>query len=214
MIPRILSVGLTGGIACGKSVVTRELGRLGAIILDADEMVHKLMEPGGAAFQPVVDRFGVEILDSRKHIDRAVLGRRVFADPRERWALNGIVHPLVMQEEERLLREIQLLGEDRLVITDAALIVESGAHKRFDRLVVVYCSPEQQLLRLMEREHLNRDEALQRIQSQMPAEEKVALADYTVETDGTEEETREKTRQLFGRLRADMTDSGGGASGA
>ena len=94
MIPRILSVGLTGGIACGKSVVTRELGRLGAIILDADEMVHKLMEPGGAAFQPVVDRFGVEILDSRKHIDRAVLGRRVFADPRERWALNGIVHPL------------------------------------------------------------------------------------------------------------------------
>ena len=206
MIPRILSVGLTGGIACGKSVVTRELGRQGAIILDADEMVHKLMGPGGAAFQPVVDRFGVEILDSRGHIDRAVLGRRVFADPRERWALNGIVHPLVMQEEERLLREIQLLGEDRLVITDAALIVESGAHKRFDRLVVVYCSPEQQLLRLMEREPLSRDEALQRIQSQMPAEEKIALADYTVETDGTEEETQEKTRELFQRLRADMTE--------
>ncbi len=206
MIPRILSVGLTGGIACGKSVVTGELGRLGAIILDADEMVHKLMGPGGSAFQPVVDRFGVEILDARGHIDRAVLGRRVFADPRERWALNGIVHPLVMQEEERLLREIQLLGEDRLVITDAALIVESGAHKRFDRLVVVYCSPEQQLLRLMEREPLSRDEALQRIQSQMPAEEKIALADYTVETDGTEEETREKTREIFRRLQAAMTE--------
>ena len=119
-----------------------------------------------------------------------------------------------MQEEERLLREIQLLGEDRVVITDAALIVESGAHKRFDRLVVVYCSPEQQLLRLMERGQLNRDEALQRIQSQMPAEEKIALADYTVETGGTEEETREKTRELFRRLRADMTDSGGGDSEA
>jgi dephospho-CoA kinase len=212
MIPRILSVGLTGGIACGKSVVTRELARLGAIILDADEMVHKLMEHGGAAFQPVVERFGENILDSRRRIDRAALGRRVFADPRERWALNGIVHPLVMQEEERLLREIQLLGEDQMVITDAALIVESGAHKRFDRLVVVYCSPKQQLLRLMQRDRLNREEALQRIESQMSAEKKIVLADYTVETGGSEEEAREKTGELYRRLRDDMVESGGGSS--
>jgi dephospho-CoA kinase len=208
MIPRILSVGLTGGIACGKSVVTRELANLGAIILDADEMVHKLLEPGGAGFEPVVERFGREILDERGRIDRAALGRRVFADPRERWALNGIVHPLVMEEEERLLREIQLLGNDQLVITDAALIVETGAHKRFDRLVVVYCAPETQLERLMQRDRMSRDDALARIQSQMSAEEKIPLADYTVPTDGTEAETLERTRELFGQLQKDMLESG------
>jgi dephospho-CoA kinase len=209
MIPRILSVGLTGGIACGKSVITRELGNLGAIILDADEMVHKLLEPGGAAFQPVVDRFGTEILDERGRIDRARLGKRIFADPRERWALNGIVHPLVMQEEERLLREIQLLGNDQLVVTDAALIVETGSHKRFDRLVVVYCSPETQLQRLMQRDGMSREEALARIQAQMPAEEKIPLADYTVQTDGTEEETVQRARELFGQLQKDLLASGG-----
>lgn len=214
MIPRILSVGLTGGIACGKSLVTCELGRLGAIILDADEMVHKLLGPGGAACQPVVERFGEDILDSRGRIDRALLGRRVFADPRERWALNGIVHPLVMQEEERLLREIQLLGEDQLVITDAALIVESGAHKRFDRLVVVFCSPENQLQRLMERDQLPQHQALSRIQSQMTAEEKIALADYTVETDGSEKETLDQARQLYRKLQGDMVEPGGKNSAA
>ena len=95
-----------------------------------------------------------------------------------------------------------------MVITDAALIVESGAHKRFDRLVVVYCSQEKQLQRLMQRDRLNRDEALQRIHSQMPAEEKIALADYTVETEGREEETLDKTRALFRKLQGDMAESG------
>jgi dephospho-CoA kinase len=206
MVPRILSVGLTGGIACGKSVVTRELGRLGAIILDADEIAHKLMEPGGAAHGLVVERFGEAILDERGSIDRRALGARVFADPRDRWALNSIVHPLVLREEERLLREIRLLGEHRVVITDAALIFETGGHKRFDRLVVVHCPPEVQLQRLMDRDGLSRDEALLRIQTQIPVEEKVKLADYTVETSGTEEDTRQRTRDLYRKLQADQDE--------
>lgn len=207
MIPRILSVGLTGGIACGKSIVTREFGRLGVIILDADEMVHKLLEPGGEAFQPVVERFGDQIVNDRGRIDRAALGKRVFADPRDRWALNGIVHPLVMREEERLLREIQLLGDTQVVITDAALIIETGEHKRFDCLVVVHCSDEQQLERLMDRDHLERDEALQRIHAQMPVDEKVALADYEIDTSGSEEETISQTRALFATLQARLAES-------
>lgn len=204
MIARILSVGVTGGIASGKSLVTRELGLLGAIIIDADEIVHKLLRPGGAAYAPVLERFGREILDGEGSIDRRVLGQRVFADPRDRWALNGIVHPLVLKEEERLHQEIRLFAEDRVVVTDAALLVESGTHKRFDRLVVVWCSVEEQLRRLAARDGIGREEALLRIGAQMPAAEKVKLAHYTIETTGREDDTREQARALFTKLRADL----------
>jgi len=204
VIARILSVGLTGGIASGKSLVTRELGRLGAIIIDADEIVHKLMRPGGAAYAPVLERFGREILDQEGSIDRRVLGKRVFADPRDRWALNGIVHPLVLKEEERLHSEIRLLAEDRVVVTDAALLVESGTHKRFDRLVVVWCSVEEQLRRLATRDGMAREEAMLRIGAQMPAAEKVKLAHYTLETSGSVDHTREQARALFAKLQADL----------
>ena len=204
MAARILKVGLTGGIATGKSVVTREMGLLGAIILDADEIAHKLMEPGGAAYAPIVNRFGSDILDSRGRIDRKPLGRKVFADPRERWALNGIVHPLVIQEAERLQEEIRLLRVDRIVVTDAALLIEAGTHKRFDRLVVVHCSREEQLRRLEERDGMDRDMASVRIQAQMPLAKKTALADYTIETGETEEDTRMKARDLFRKLQADL----------
>ena len=204
MIARILAVGLTGGIACGKSVVTSEFGRMGAIILDADEIAHKLMQPGGAAYDPVLERFGQEILDARGLIDRVALGRRVFADPRDRWALNSIVHPLVIKEEERLHEEIRLLGEDRIVVTDAALLIEAGTHKHFDKLVVVYCAEEEQLRRLKQRDGLDADQAMQRIQAQMPLEEKVNLADYTIEATGTGEETRRKAAELFRKLQTDL----------
>jgi dephospho-CoA kinase len=204
VIARILSVGLTGGIASGKSLVTRELGRLGAIIIDADEIVHKLLRPGGAGFGPVLERFGREILDDEGRIDRRVLGKRVFADPRDRWALNGIVHPLVLKEEERLHSEIRLLAEDRVVVTDAALLVESGTHKRFDRLVVVWCSVEEQLRRLAARDGIGREEAMLRIVAQMPAAEKVKLAHYTIETSGSEDDTRAQARALFAKLQSDL----------
>lgn len=204
MLARVLKVGLTGGIACGKSVVTRALGELGAIILDADEIVHKLMEPGGAAYAPVVQRFGREILGPGGRIDRKILGPRVFADPRERWALNGIVHPLVIQEEERLHQEVRLLGQDRVVVTDAALLFEAGTHKRFDRIVVVHCSREEQLRRLEQRDGLGREAALSRVEAQMPLEEKVKLAHYTIEAAGSEEDTRRRARELFAKLLDDL----------
>ena len=204
MIARILAVGLTGGIASGKSVVTRELGRLGAIILDADEIAHKLMEPGGPAFEPIVERFGQEVLDDRRCVDRRALGVRVFADPRERWALNGILHPMVIQEEERLHQEIRLLGQDRMVITDAALLIEAGTHKRFDRLVVVHCSLQEQLRRLKERDGLPPEVAMLRIEAQMPMAKKAALANYTIETIGTEDDTRGKARELYATLQKDL----------
>jgi len=204
LIARILAVGLTGGIASGKSVVTRELGSLGAIILDADEIAHKLMEPGGPAFEPIVERFGQEVLDDRRCVDRRALGVRVFADPRERWALNGILHPMVIQEEERLHQEIRLLGQDRVVITDAALLIEAGTHKGFDRLVVVHCSLQEQLRRLKERDGLPPEVAMLRIEAQMPMAKKATLANYTIETIGTEDDTRGKARELYATLQKDL----------
>ena len=204
MAARILAVGLTGGIACGKSVVTRIFGEEGAIVLDADEIAHKLMEPGGMGYAPVVERFGRDILDARGGIDRRILGGHVFADPRERWALNAIIHPLVIKEEERLHQEVRLLGGDRVVVTDAALLFEAGSQKRFDRVVVVHCSLEEQLRRLKQRDGLGREQAMLRIEAQMPVEEKVKRADYTLETTGTENETRDKARDLFVKLQADL----------
>lgn len=199
----VLRVGLTGGIASGKSTVAGMLADFGAFVLDADELAHDAMTPGGPAHAPLVERFGREILDEGGRIDRAVLGRRVFGDADERRALNEIVHPHVRAEADRRIAECARLGCSPLAVFDAALLVETGAYRDFHRLVVVRCSREQQLGRLAGRDDLTPREAQARVDAQASVEDKVSVADYVIDTEGPLDETRAATRRVYSNLLAD-----------
>jgi len=196
--PPILRVGLTGGIACGKSTVSRMLAARGAAVIDADEIAHRALEPGSPAHDRVVERFGREILDPTGRIDRAALAARVFGDAGERQALNAIVHPEVRAEAFRLFAEAARSGR-RVAVLDAALLVESGFHERLDLLIVVRCSPESQIARLVDR-GLTEPEAHARIAAQAPLERKLAVADIVIDTDDTLEDTRRHVDRIWLQL--------------
>lgn len=200
----ILRVGLTGGIASGKTTVAHILAELGAFVLDADRLSHHVMEPHGSAFDRVVSRFGEEILDSRGRIDRTRLAGRVFHDSEQRRALNEIVHPEVLAELERRITEYAPEGRAPLAVFDAALLVETGAFRRFHRLIVTRCSRESQLRRLLVRDGLAMDEASARIDSQAPLEAKLAVADYVIDTESTLKETRAQTEHAHASLLGDF----------
>lgn len=195
----MLRVGLTGGIACGKSRVLRRLEALGHAVLDLDLVAHAVMAPGGKAFAPVVAAFGSGILARDGAIDRKALGALVFADGAKRERLNAIVHPLVRAEEQARAEAFAREGRP-LLVTDAALLVESGVHLRFDRLVVVHCAEEEQLRRLMAREALALEQAKARIRAQMPLGEKRRFAHFDVDTSGALEKTDAAAEALAGRL--------------
>jgi dephospho-CoA kinase len=196
----VLRVGLTGGIASGKSVVLRRLSEAGLLTLDLDHVAHELMAQGGAAYGEVVAAFGPRILRPDATIDRQRLGRIVFADDAARERLNAIVHPLVRAQEA--LREAALADEPGAVmVTDGALLVETGAHLRFDRLVVAHCPPWLQLERLLARDGLAPDDARARIAAQMPNEERLRYAHLRVNTEGAIEETRRGADLVVDELR-------------
>jgi dephospho-CoA kinase len=202
--PRILRAGLTGGIASGKTTVAGFLEERGAFRIDADRIAHALMEPGGAAFGPVVERFGPEILDSEGRIRRAALAATVFRDPAALEALNALVHPRVTEEIDRRILFYAEVGRAPVVVVDAALLVESGFYRGLHKLVVVRCSRESQLRRLLARGGLSPEEALARIESQAPLETKLAVADYVIDTDTTLDETRRAAERVYAALLADF----------
>jgi dephospho-CoA kinase len=184
----VLRVGLTGGIACGKSHVLARLAEAGCRTIDLDRLAHELMAPGQPAHAEIVASFGTGVLGPDGTIDRKRLGAVVFADVAARQRLNAIVHPRVRAEEAR--RAVTWSDQPgAVVVTDAALLVESGVHLRFDRLVVVHCSREAQLERLMRRDGIGGDEALARIAAQMPLAEKRRFAHIEVETSGSHRDT-------------------------
>ncbi len=195
----MLKVGLTGGIACGKSHVLRRLAERGVPTLDLDSVAHELMEPGGAAYDEIVAAFGRPILGPDQRIDRKALGARAFSDPAVREQLNAIVHPKVRAEEGR--RAALHAGRGAPVfVTDAALLVETGLHLRFDRLVVVHCAPDEQLRRLRARDGLTEEAATTRLVAQMPIEEKRGFGHWRVDTTGTVAETSAKSDALAREL--------------
>jgi dephospho-CoA kinase len=196
----MLKVGLTGSIAVGKSYVVWVLRELGCVVFDADHIAHSVMEPGGAAYADVVAEFGASILAPDGKIDRAKLGPIVFADADRRRRLNEIVHPRVLAEQNRLLAETEAANPDAIAIVDAALMIESGGYKRFDKLIVVFCDPETQITRLMKRNGITREDAVSRINAQMSSDEKRRYADYEIDTSGSFAETRERVSAVFGRL--------------
>jgi dephospho-CoA kinase len=184
----MLRVGLTGGIACGKSRVRRRFAAAGFATLDLDAVAHEVIAPGGAAYADVVSAFGRGILASDGTVDRKVLGSRVFADAEARAQLNALVHPRVRDEEARRAAEEEARGT-RAMVTDAALLVEAGLHLRFHRLVVVDCEGGEQLRRLVARDGLDEAAARARIAAQMPAAEKRRFAHVIVDASGGRPET-------------------------
>jgi dephospho-CoA kinase len=184
----VLRVGLTGGIACGKSHVLRRLAARGLATVDLDRVAHAVTAPGGAAHADVVAAFGEAVLGPGGAVDRKALGALVFADRAARERLEALVHPRVREEEARLAAAAEAGGRP-LLVSDAALLVEAGAHLRFDRLVVVHCAPDEQLRRLVARDRLGEDAARRRIAAQMRIEEKRGFAHRELDTSGSVEET-------------------------
>lgn len=199
----VLRVALTGGIACGKSVVARILAEKGCVIYSADRAAHDLMGPGRAAWKAVVGRFGPSILRPDRTIDRKALGAIIFSDPASRRFVDGVVHPLVRADQERATRRLAREGGARIFVVEAALTIEAGYAGHFDRVVVVHCRKADQVRRLRERDGISRAAALRRIGSQMPAREKVKHADYTVDASGSLAETVEQAERVFAQLALD-----------
>jgi dephospho-CoA kinase len=195
----MLRVGLTGGIACGKSTVVAMLREMGCAVLEADPIAHKMIERGGPAYEDVLREFGSAICGPDGSVDRKRLGAIVFADDVKRALLNRIVHPHVIRWQEKQLTEWEQAGLS-LGVIEAALLIEAGYHKQMDRLVVCWCRPEQQVERLLGR-GLTQQQAAERIAAQMPIAEKRALADDPIDCSGTLEQTREETTRLVAKLK-------------
>jgi dephospho-CoA kinase len=196
----MLKMGLTGGIASGKSAVAAMLREMGFPVLEADFVAHKLLEPGEEAHDEVLREFGPELADEQGRIDRNKLGTMVFADPTKLAKLNGIIHPRVEVLISRQFAEWQRNGVNDAGFVVAALLVEAGMTEKLDGLVVTFCRPEQQLDRLRAR-GMSEIEAKRRIAAQMPVKEKLKHATEVIDCAGTLEETRAQVRALAAKLR-------------
>jgi dephospho-CoA kinase len=197
----MLRVGLTGSIAVGKSFVSGVLTDLGCHVVDSDELARKVVEPGTEGLRRVAEAFGAGIIREDGSLDRAALGAVVFGSEERRQLLNSILHPLIMAEQDALLNLWEREDPRGVGVVDAALLVESGGFRRFDKLIVVHCRPEVQLERLMRRNSLPREEALARINAQLPQEEKLKHADFAVDTSGGFDETRARVEEVYEQLR-------------
>jgi dephospho-CoA kinase len=185
----MFTAGLTGGLASGKSFVGRALAELGCHLIEADELGHQVLEPGGAAHDRVLKEFGT--------VDRRALAQVVFRDPERLAALNAIVHPAV----DQLRREIVAALPDGIVIYAAAILIEIGSYKNFDCLILAYCTREQQIERAMQRPRATIDDVLARLDRQLPLAEKRKYADYIIDTGGSKEDTLRHTREVYDCLR-------------
>ena len=196
----MLKLGLTGGIASGKSAVAAILRELGFPVLDADSISHKLMEPGQTAHDEILQAFGADLADASGHIDRQKLAAIVFTDPAKLAKLNSILHPRVDQIIFDQLDAWQKSGAHSAAFVEAALLIEAGMAPRLDGLVVAWCTPEQQLERLRARS-MSETEACRRMAAQLPIDEKLKHATYTIDCSGTLEETRAQVQSLAANLR-------------
>ena len=196
----MLRVGLTGSIGVGKTFVASVFIELGCHVLDADLTAREVVMLGTPGLQALRWEFGEEILNTDGTLDRKRLGALVFADENRRQRLNHILHPFIIARQDEILREWEREDPQGIGIVDAALMIESGGYKRFDKLIVVHCRPEVQLERLMLRDKLSREEAERRINSQMPQEEKQKFADYLIDTSDGFDLTRARTVEVYNQL--------------
>lgn len=194
-------IGLTGGIASGKSTVAAMFAALGAPVIDADQVARDVVEPGQPALAEIVAAFGAEMVDAGGRLDRKRLGAVVFGDPERRRALNAIVHPRIGAETTRRIAEARARGVEELIY-EAALLVENGIHRGLDGLVVVAVPTEVQLARLMARDGLDERDARRRLDAQAPLAEKVAAADWVIDNAGTREGTRAQVDAVWRAIRS------------
>lgn len=197
----MLRVGLTGGIASGKSTVARIFQELGAHVLDADRIAREVVPPGSQALSRIARAFGKEMLRPDGTLDRAALGTLVFADAGKRRVLEGILHPLILAEIDRRIEELERSDPRGLVIVEAALILELGRQAEFDTLVVVWADEEQQRRRLIQRDKLSVEEADRRLDAQMPLSEKRGRARFVVDNSGDQAACRADAERVYGELR-------------
>jgi dephospho-CoA kinase len=202
----MLKIGLTGGIASGKSLVSRIFTELGAHSIDADEIAHDLMGPGESVYDEVVQKFGNEVLNPDKTVNRARLAEIAFDKRRPRiYELNRIVHPGVIQKYEQWMESFRSREPDAIVMLEAALLLEAGLRKRFDRIIVVTCKPHQRVERWAQRlkmdEATAREEITRRMMAQAPEEAKIQAADYVIDNSGSVEETRKQVQAIYQTLR-------------
>lgn len=197
----MLVVGLTGGIATGKSTVGMMFAKRGAAIVDADRIAHALQEPGQRCHQEIVEAFGVGVLDETGRIDRRRLGARVFADPRARQRLEAIMHPAIREACEEEIRAAEAAGR-KICIVDAALILEAGRRNRFHRIVVVAAPEDVQVDRLARTRALTPAEARQRLSSQWTTAAKAAMADFVIDNSGDLSSTEEQVDRVCAALEA------------
>ncbi len=204
---RFLLVGLTGGIATGKSTVSAMFAHLGARVVDADLLAREVVAPGQGAHAEIVKEFGSEVLQGDGQLDRKGLGAIVFADAQKRKRLEQITHPAIRARQQRILSVYEEEAFEGIVIWDAALLIESGGAQGMDRVVVVIADAETELYRFMARDGLGEAEARQRISSQMPLAEKVKVADYVIDNSGSRAETERRVREVYRALREDLKAS-------
>jgi dephospho-CoA kinase len=197
----MLKAGLTGGIASGKTFVGEALARWGCFLIQADEIGHQVLAPGGEAYEGVVREFGREMLAADGAIDRPRLAALVFNDPGRLARLNAIVHPPVLRREEELSAEFFARNPHGIAVVEAAILIETGSYRRFDKLILVFCAQEQQIERALRREGSVEADIRARIGRQMLLEEKRKYADFVIDTSGTKDETLQQARAVYEALR-------------
>jgi len=198
----MLRVGLTGGLASGKSFVGRALADLGCLLIQADELGHRVLEPGGEAYDGVIREFGPGILRADGTIDRLKLAALVFHDSQRLAALNALVHPPVWARESRLMEDFAAAQPHGIAVVEAAILVETGSYRNYAKLIVAVCSEEQQIERAMSRDGMTREQVLDRLRRQMPLAEKIKYADYVIDTSGAKENTLAQSRAVYQALLA------------
>lgn len=197
----MLIVGLTGGVASGKSVVSQILKEEGAYLVDADQVARELVEPRRPTYNKLIKAFGKEILQKDGSIDRRKLAVKIFSDPKQRDLLNRILHPRIKKEMDRQVKAIGQKDPKAIVVIDAPLLIETGYHREMDKVIVVTTTKAQQMERLKKRAAMDQEVAKRVIASQVPTEEKVKVADFVIRNEGSLEETEGRTKQVFRMLK-------------
>ena len=198
----MLRVGLTGGLASGKSFVGCELAALGCLLIRADQLGHQVLAPGGEAYDATIEEFGPAILNPDSTINRRKLAAVVFHDPAQLAKLNALVHPPVQALESRMMDEYAAAHPHGIAVVEAAILVETGSYRDFAKLIVAVCSEEQQIERAIARDSMTREQALERLSRQMPLAEKIKYADYVIDTSEAKESTLAQTHAVHQALLA------------